>query len=59
LGGVGKTDDSAFEILDFTADGEARFRPQATDELFLFANDVEDRYGNNAGSMRVKIRRVT
>ena len=59
LGSIGRDDRTAFRVLEHTPGRDRPLQIGASGELFLFANDLPDRYDNNAGVMRVTIRRVS
>lgn len=56
IGAVGKNDDHLFRATTFTSIGNL-YTPPVEGELFLFANDMNDRYGNNRGRLKVIVTR--
>lgn len=54
IGALGDEDDVLLRIL--SADGI--YTAPKTAELYYFANDLDSKYGNNCGSIQVKIRRL-
>lgn len=53
---IGKSDDHLIRMLNHLGPEKA-FKPKAAGELFAFANDMADKYGNNLGSIAVTITR--
>lgn len=53
---IGKSDDHLIRMLDHLGPDNV-FIPKAAGELFTFANDLADKYGNNLGSIAVTITR--
>jgi hypothetical protein len=58
VGVVGKKEQNAFRVLSFTAPNKQLKVKKNTGEIYLFANDLEDRYSNNLGYIQVKVTRV-
>ncbi len=52
---INKNDDRAFRVLQFE---QAPYTSQISGELFAFANDLENMYGNNRGCLEVVVRRL-
>ncbi|MBF0454201.1 MAG: DUF2235 domain-containing protein [Magnetococcales bacterium] len=58
VGVIGKKEQEPFRVLSHTR-GKANLQiTQHSGEIFLFANDMEDRYDNNLGSIQVIITRT-
>jgi len=58
VGVVGKKEQNAFRVLSFTSPNKQLKVKENTGEIYLFANDLEDRYSNNLGYIQVKVTRV-
>ncbi|MEW8403316.1 MAG: DUF2235 domain-containing protein [Candidatus Thiodiazotropha taylori] len=46
------------DCLIYIGDQKAPFQPSKSADLYLFANDMRSKYGNNSGFLRVKITRT-
>ncbi len=57
VGVIGKKDQTPFQVLSYTKKGKHLNSGTETGEIFLFANDMEDRYTNNLGFIKVTITR--
>lgn len=53
---IGKNDENSFKLLDYS-NGNKFYKPDVSGELFVFANDMNSKYGNNKGTIKVKIKR--
>lgn len=56
IGAIGKNDDYLFQPTHHLSETKL-FSPRAAGELFLFANDLASRYGNNRGRLKVILTR--
>jgi len=57
VGVIGKKDQTPFRVLSYTKAGKQLNSGTRTGEIFLFANDMEDRYTNNLGFIKIVITR--
>jgi len=57
LGMVGKRDHKPFQVLQHLSLDNCLGIKDFTGEFFFFANDLEERYGNNLGLIQVKVTR--
>lgn len=57
IGSIGQNDTNLFRILKHTVDAHG-YEPEKEGELFAFANDLADKYGNNLGSVEVRVTRI-
>ncbi len=58
-GTVGKDEEGHFMVLKHLDGTGIDFEPESAGEIFLFANDLVSRYGNNLGFIDVIIRRTS
>ena len=56
-GTIGCNDLCSFKILDHT-DKKPPYEPESKGELFVFANDLHSKYGNNRGLIKVTVTRI-
>ena len=54
---IGKRDQTPFRVLSYTRSGKYLKSGTQTGELFFFANDLEDRYANNLGFIKITVTR--
>lgn len=57
VGSLDRSDDDLFRILKHT-DPAHPYSPTKDAELYAFANDLRDKYGNNLGSIEVTVTRI-
>ncbi|MCG8642471.1 MAG: DUF2235 domain-containing protein [Desulfobacterales bacterium] len=57
VGVIGKRDQTPFRVLSYTRSGKYLKSGTQTGELFFFANDLEDRYANNLGFIKITVTR--
>ena len=57
VGTIGRNDRSCFKIMEH-ANGKSSYNTKSKGELFVFANDLHSKYGNNRGSITVTVERV-
>lgn len=57
IGTVKKDENNHFRILHHTDDAHP-YEPKEEGELFAFANDLTEKYGNNLGSIEVTVTRI-
>jgi hypothetical protein len=57
-GTLGTNEDSHFRVLHHLENSDADLEPETNSELFLFANDLKSRYGNNLGFIDVTVKRT-
>ncbi len=57
VGAVNRNDDNLFRILKHTKKVSA-YQCKQSGELFAFANDLNSKYGNNLGTIVVKVTRI-
>ncbi len=55
IGALGDEDNQLFRI----GDGSSHYSAEDTADLYLFANDLQSKYGNNEGSLEVSIKRIS
>ncbi len=57
IGTVLENDDHLFQMLKYQDDTHP-YKPTVDGELFAFANDLNDKYGNNLGCIQITITRI-
>lgn len=58
IGCINRSDDELIRILQHNKKEKA-YTCQSSGELYAFANDLKSKYGNNRGSITVKVKRIS
>ncbi|GKT12113.1 MAG: hypothetical protein ISEC1_P1088 [Thiomicrorhabdus sp.] len=56
IGTIGRNDRDCFRVLNH-ANSKPAYQPDANGELFVFANDLHSKYGNNRGTITITVTR--